>query len=276
MVALFCLYDMIGIFDSGIGGLTVAKEIRQLLLSQPLLYIADNARAPYGGREAEEILSFSQAITHRLVTAGASLIVIACNTATSVAIDQLRLEYPQLPFVGMEPAVKPAAEQTINGRIGVMATQLTLRSERYHALLDRFAQEAQVYSDPCLGLVPMIEAGDYQSPALLSRLEAILQPMLAAGVDTVALGCTHYPLITQQIEAICGPRVKIINPAPAAARQVYRLLPETEKPTSPPTYPPLDRFYSSGSPLPLEKALQKLAFRTRLLAPMAYFPSART
>ncbi len=264
---------MIGIFDSGIGGLTVAKEVKQLLPQQAICYIADNARAPYGNRSASEVRAFGEEITERLLAAGAQLIVIACNTATSVAIDHLRTLHPKLPFVGMEPAVKPAAEQTHNGRIGIMATQLTLQSERYHTLLDRFAQEAQVFSDPCIGLVPLIEAGDYEHPQLLALLEKILLPMRSAGVDTIALGCTHYPLITEQIAAICGPAVNIINPAPAAAKQVLRLLPTPSSQAATAAYPPLDRFYSSGSPLPLEKALRSLSFRPRLLAPLAYFPA---
>lgn len=264
---------MIGIFDSGIGGLTVAKEIKQLLPQQAICYIADNARAPYGSKTAKEVISYSEALTSRLLSAGAQLIVIACNTATSVAINHLRLQHPNLPFVGMEPAVKPAAEKTFNGRIGIMATQLTLESERYHSLLDRFAQDAQVFSDPCIGLVPLIEAGDYHNPALLALLEKVLRPMLSAGVDTIALGCTHYPLIMEQITTICGPAINIINPAPAAAKQVLRLLPSTAAAQTSVFYPPLDRFYSSGSPLALGKALQSLAFRPRLLAPIAYFPA---
>lgn len=265
---------MIGIFDSGIGGLTVTKEVKRLLPQQAICYLADNARAPYGNRPAEEVLLFSQENTQRLLAAGASLIVIACNTATSVAIDPLRRQYPHLPFVGMEPAVKPAAEQTSKGCIGIMATQLTLKSERYHALLDRFTEGARVFSDPCIGLVPLIEAGDYKSPQLLALLEKILCPMLSAGVDTIALGCTHYPLITAQIAAICGPTVKIINPAPAAAKQVARLLPSaSSEGSSSLAYPSLDRFYSSGSSLPLEKTLQSLNFCPRLVASLAYFPA---
>lgn len=259
---------MIGIFDSGIGGLTVAKEIKLQLPHEPICYIADNARAPYGTKTAEEVISYSEALTAHLLSAGAQLIVIACNTATSAAIDHLRLQYPEIPFVGMEPAVKPAAEKTANGRIGIMATQLTLKSERYHSLLDRFAQEAQVFSDPCIGLVPLIEAGDYHKPALLALLEKVLRPMLSAGVDTIALGCTHYPLVVEQIASICGPAINIINPAPAAAKQVLRLLPKPISQTTDSFYPPLDQFYSSGSPLPLAKALQSLAFRPRLLAPI--------
>lgn len=254
----------IGVFDSGVGGLTVAVEISRLLPHEPIVYVADNARAPYGDRPATEVRSFSEEIVEKLVSKGAKMIVIACNTATSVAIDGLRERYPYLPFVGMEPAVKPAARETLNGRIGIMATALTLASERYHSLLDRFARDARVYSDPCLGLVPLIEKGHLDDPAIEELLHNILEPMLAAEVDTVALGCTHYPLVIEAIKKICGPEVKVINPAPAAARQVQRLL-EKMPPGVSVDYPPLHRFYASGSTLALTNVLANLSVIPRLV-----------
>lgn len=257
--------SFIGLFDSGVGGLTVADAIRELLPHEPLFYFADNARAPYGPQPPEAVLAYSREITQLLIGRGAKLIVIACNTATSVAIDTLRREFPDTLFVGMEPAVKPAAKQTKNGKIGILATQLTLESERYHSLLDRFAQDAEVYSDPCIGLVPLIETGDLDNPALQTVLRSILSPMLAAGVDTVALGCTHYPLIEPLIAELCGPAVQVINPAPAAARRVAQLLSGHNLLATPRIYPPLHRFYTSGNAAGLTAILGKLAFGRRLI-----------
>ncbi|PHI18307.1 glutamate racemase [Lewinellaceae bacterium SD302] len=254
----------IGIFDSGVGGLTVVDQIRRLLPAAELLYVADNARAPYGPRSAEEVLNFSRQITNFLLAQGAGLIVIACNTATSVAIDTLRLEYPDISFVGMEPAVKPAATHTRNGRIGVMATELTLSGSRYQQLVTEYAYSTEILADPCVGLVPLIEAGDWESGAVKSKLRAILDPMLAAGIDALVLGCTHYPLLREQIKAICGDGVEIIDPAPATARQVGRLyisLTDTENKTY---CTPLHRFHSTGKSLPLERVLFRLRLPYRL------------
>ena len=211
----------IGIFDSGIGGLSVAGAVAGLLPEEHFVYVADSAYAPYGPRSAEEILLRSRKITAYLLGAGAKMIVIACNTATSVAIDALRAEYPEVPFVGMEPAVKPAAGA---GRVGVMATAATLKSERYLSLRDKYLGGEDVLENACVGLVPLIEASVETAPRLRGKLNDILQPMLAAEMDTLVLGCTHYPMVKDEISAICGPAVSIIDPSPAAARQVERLL----------------------------------------------------
>lgn len=213
----------IGIFDSGVGGLSVLRHIQRLLPEERLLYFADQAHVPYGLRPAEEIQAFCGQITKFLTTQGASLIVVACNTATAAAIDHLRSRFPELPFVGMEPAVKPGAAQTNNGKIGVLATAGTFESQRYAALLARFAGNIAAYESDCPGLVAQIEAGKLTGEKTEAILEAAIRPMLSAGVDTLILGCTHYPFVLPLIKEIAGPSVTIIDPAPAVAQQVKRV-----------------------------------------------------
>lgn len=257
----------IGVFDSGIGGLTVANSIRALLPMEQMFYVADNARAPYGPQPPAQILAYSMEITNYLVRAGAKMIVVACNTATSVAINQLRASFPGIPFVGMEPAVKPAALGSTNGKVGVLATALTLGSERYQHLVSRYAQEVTVYEDPCLGLVPLIEAGEWHTRGTHQLLETILAPMLAENIDTLVLGCTHYPLLLPLIEQIVGPGVRLINPAPAAAKQVERLLINGDLLQTGSNYPPLHRFFSTGAGVALQDTLIQLDFKSRLVVP---------
>jgi glutamate racemase len=250
----------IGIFDSGIGGLSVAAAMAELLPGETFLYVADNAYAPYGPRSAEEILLRSRKITSYLLAKGAKMIVVACNTATSLAIDALRKEYPEVPFVGMEPAVKPAAEAE---SLGVLATAATLQSSRYCKLRDKHLAGKPVFEDACIGLVPLIEAEPSGSPLLKARLQDILTPMLGKGIDALVLGCTHYPLIKDDIGAICGPAVNVIDPSPAAARQVERLLKQHDLLTLPLKAPlgtcvRAHTFVTSGSSAPLQRALFQL------------------
>jgi glutamate racemase len=220
----FILSPFIGVFDSGVGGLSVLRHICALLPQEHLLYLADQAHVPYGPRSLAEIHRFSEGITHFLLAQGAKLIVVACNTASGAALTHLRQSFPDVPFVGMEPAVKPAAEQTRSGQVGVLATTSTFESRRYGALMARFARNVTVYEDPCRGLVEQIEAGQVDTPQTEALLRRTLEPMLAAGVDTVVLGCTHYPFVAPVIDRIVGPAVTLIDPAPAVARQTVRLL----------------------------------------------------
>ncbi|MTB52257.1 glutamate racemase [Lewinella sp. W8] len=271
-MSLFAHPGSIGVFDSGIGGLSVANAVSGLLPRESLLYVADNARAPYGARSREEIVAFSEQITRHLLAAGAKMIVVACNTATSLAIDHLRETFPEVPFVGLEPAVKPAAS---GRRIGVLATRATLTSPRYLALRERYLADRPVWENPCIGLVPIIEAEAPGSPVLSKKLRQILDPMLAGGIDTLVLGCTHYPMVREDIQAVCGPEVDIIDPAPAAARQVARLLerhdlsnaaPEGAENIGAPHYD----FYTTGTAMPLLRslsALPALQAHRRLLRP---------
>lgn len=258
---LVAKYFKIGLFDSGVGGLTVARALKQTLPAAELLYLADNANAPYGSRSEAEVLRFSHDLSQRLIGAGCDLIVVACNTATSVAIASLRSAYPDCLFVGMEPAIKPAAAKSRNGRIGVMATALTLAGDRYQQLVQRFATGTRLLTDPCVGLVPLIESEEPNGERIRLRLMEILRPMLDRDIDTLVLGCTHYPLVRAAIEEICGPGVKIIDPAPAAARQAARLL-RKKGPRSTTDRP--DHFFATGDPLPLERTLNRMGWRWRV------------
>ena len=240
----------IGIYDSGVGGLSVLRHIRAQLPYESLIYLADQAHVPYGARTQAEIRQFGVEIVQFLRQQGCKLIVVACNTATTAALAFLRQQFPNLPFVGMEPAVKPAAAQTRNGRIGVLATPGTFRSERYAELLARFAEKTAVFEDPCLGLVQQIEAGATDDPATDALLTTILRPMLANGVDTLVLGCTHYPFVRPAIERVLAHLaparpVAIIDPAPAVARQTARRL-QLHNLLTLATCPGSVTFYTSG------------------------------
>jgi glutamate racemase len=214
----------IGIFDSGIGGLSVLRAIRQLLPDESLIYLADQAHVPYGPRPLAEIQGFSVAITRFLLGQDAKMVVVACNTASAAALHYLRAEFPQVAFVGMEPAVKPAAEQTHSGVVGVLATPATFQGALYASVLERFANGVTVLQDTCPGLVGQIERGDLSGPVTRRILEQALRPMLAAGADTVVMGCTHYPFVIPLIEQIGGGQLRVIDPAPAVARQAKRVL----------------------------------------------------
>lgn len=213
----------IGIFDSGVGGLTVWRQVRQALPQVPLLYVADQVHVPYGGRPGAVIRRFSRDIATFLINQGAETVVVACNTATAAAIEELRRLWPDIPFVGMEPAVKPAAAATRSGKIGVLATAGTFQSQRYADLLRRFAADLTVMESDCPGLVEQIEQGAFNTVETRQMLVSFLNPMLNSGADTVILGCTHYPLVLPLIEEIVGSGVTVINPAPAVARQTARL-----------------------------------------------------
>ncbi|GAB4581256.1 MAG: glutamate racemase [Anaerolineales bacterium] len=214
----------IGLFDSGVGGLSVLREIRKQLPHESLIYFADQAHVPYGARPLEEVRAFSEAITRWLLAQGAKLIVIPCNTASAAALRYLRQQYPAVPFVGMEPAVKPAAEQTQTGVVGVLATPVTFQGELYASVVERFAQGVKVLQHTCPGLVNEIERGAVGGNGARHILEDALHPMLEQGVDTVVMGCTHYPFVIPLIQEITGPNVRVIDPSPAVARQVGRLL----------------------------------------------------
>jgi glutamate racemase len=214
----------IGIFDSGVGGLSVLRAVREVLPSESLIYLADQAHVPYGPRALEQVRAFSEGITHYLLAQNAKLIVVACNTASAAALHHLRQVFPQVPFVGMEPAVKPAAEHTQSGVVGVLATPATFQGELYASVVERFANGVIVLQDTCPGLVMEVDAGHLDTPNVRAILERALKPMLAQGIDTVVLGCTHFPFVIPTIESIAGPGVRVIDPAPAIARQVERLL----------------------------------------------------
>ena len=213
----------IGIFDSGIGGLTVTSVIRQALPRERLIYFGDNLHMPYGQRSLEEVQRFSFAIVEALRAMDCKLIVIACNTASAAALSALRQAWPGFPFVGMEPAVKPAAEHTTTGTVGVIATTATFQSELYASIVSRFAGDVKVLHQACPGLVRQIESGAFDHPDTVAMLRGWLEPMLEQHIDALVLGCTHYPIVRPLIERIVGPKVRIIDPAPAIARRVDQL-----------------------------------------------------
>jgi len=213
----------IGVFDSGVGGFTVLRELRTLLPTTPLRYFADTAYAPYGNRSPDDIRARSFAITEHLVAQGAALIVVACNTATAHAIDALRARWPNLPFVGTEPGIKPAVSATRNGRIGLLATPATAASARLQALIERHAGDRQVVVQGCAGVVDHIEAGDLTSAELRTLVRRYCEPLLNRGVDTALLGCTHYPLIEPVWQAALGQEVKLLRIETAVARRTADL-----------------------------------------------------
>lgn len=214
----------IAVFDSGVGGLSVLRQLRALLPAEDFIYFADQAHVPYGPRPVSEIQAYSHSITRFFLEQGAKCVVVACNTATAAALDELRASFPQTLFVGMEPAVKPGAAATRTGKVGVLATAGTFESQRYASLMARFARHVTLYENPCTGLVPLIEAGQLDGARTHALLESCIGPMLEAGVDTIVLGCTHYPFVLPLIRTLAGPDVEIIDPAPAVARQTQRVL----------------------------------------------------
>jgi len=234
----------IGVFDSGVGGFTVLRELRELLPTARLRYLADTAYAPYGNRTPDEIRARSIAIAAHLIAQGAELIVVACNTATAHAIEALRKRWPAMPFVGTEPGIKPAVASTRNGRIGLLATPATAASTRLQALIERHAGHRQVVVQGCPGVVEHIEAGDLDSPLLRQLVDQHCAPLREAGVDTALLGCTHYPLIEPLWQASLGPDVKLLRIETAVARRAADLW------TPPPGAPSLD-IETSGDPATL-------------------------
>ena len=244
----------IGVFDSGIGGLSVANAISGLLPGENLLYVADTAFAPYGARTDAEVARYSHAITQFLLGAGVKLVVVACNTATAIAIDGLRSAYPEVDFVGLEPAVKPSATGTA---IGVMATAVTLRSPRYLALREKYLAGRPVWENPCTDLVPLIETYGPGSIEVRSYLRELLAA--AGDLDTVVLGCTHYPLVADDIRSVLPGEARIIDPSVAAARQVKRLLERNGSlATTAGTPAPGYDFYSTGTSAALQRTLRSL------------------
>jgi glutamate racemase len=247
----------IGIFDSGVGGLSVLRQIRAQLPHEDLIFFADQGHVPYGPRSLEQVQAFSEAITRFLLDQGSKLIVVACNAASAAALYHLRATFPEVLFVGMEPAVKPAAEQTQSGVVGVLATPATFQGELYASVVERFASGVIVLQDTCLGLVAQIEKGELDAPMTRTILETALNPMLAQGIDRVVLGCTHYPFVIPLIEQIAGPTVKVIDPAPAVARQVGRVLAARNLQTSGNT-PGQVQYLTSGDPDRLASLLPRL------------------
>jgi glutamate racemase len=246
----------VGVFDSGVGGLSVLREIRRELPKEDLLYVADSGHAPYGDRSEQFIEARSVTIIEFLVNQGAKAIVVACNTATGAAIATLRSRFA-VPIVAMEPAVKPAVEQTRSGVIGVLATRRTLLSGNFAKLVERFGAGANILAQPCPGLVEQVETGDLSGDATRSLIEQYVLPLLEQGVDTLVLGCTHYPFLAPLIRNIAGPGVSIIDPAVAVARQLRRRLESHDRLSHGP-HPGTERFWMSGLPNGMKPVISQL------------------
>lgn len=213
----------IGMFDSGLGGLSVLRAVRALVPGVSVHYYADSAHCPYGGRSAADIVARAMAISEGLIAQQCQLIVVACNTATIAAVESLRQVYP-LPFVGMEPAIKPAVAATRSGIIGVLATGAALAGDRFLRLMETHARGVRVLTQPCPGLVECVEAGDLDSAELRQRVRRYVRPLVDAGADTLVLGCTHYPFLRPLIAEAAGPGVELLDTGAAVARQVLRVL----------------------------------------------------
>ena len=252
--------DPIGVFDSGIGGVSVLLEIQRALPAEDLIYVADSAYAPYGDKPAAEIQVRALRIVEILLEHRVKAIVVACNTATGVAVDALRARW-SLPFVAIEPAVKPAAAATKTGVVGVLATRQTIASPRFARLAETWANGARILAQPCPGLVEQIERGELATDKTRDLVASFVRPLVEQGADTLVLGCTHYPFVEPLIAAAAGPGVAIMNPAAAVARELRRRLAESAL-LSPATRPGTTRFLTSGSPQSLADMLTTLGIQS--------------
>ncbi|MBU9435895.1 glutamate racemase [Burkholderia multivorans] len=241
----------IGIFDSGLGGLSVLRAVRARLPGESFVYVADTRHAPYGERDDAFITERTLAIGEWLVEQRAKALVVACNTATAQSIAAVR-ERLAIPLVGVEPGIKPAVEQSASGVVGVLATQATLRSARFQALLERHGAGCRFICQPGHGLVQAVERGDTGSPALRTLLDGYLKPMLDAGADTIVLGCTHYPFLTPAIRSLIGERMTIVDTSDAIARQLARVLEQHGLRTPAGVLAAAPRFCSTGDGRPLQ------------------------
>ena len=245
---------MIGIFDSGVGGLSVFREIYKLLPSEKYIYFSDNAHCPYGEKSREYIIDRARAVTSFLIGQGAEIIVVACNTATAAAIATLRDEFP-ICFIGMEPAVKPAAQATKTGVVGVLATAGTLKASKYIDTREKWAQDVKIAEHIGQGFVELVESGSTTGAEAEATVEKSLRPLLDAGADTIVLGCTHYPFLSETIMKVAGGNIRIIDPAPAVARHLVEVMQEKNLIHQ-------DGFsmelHSSGDSTTLEQIYQKL------------------
>jgi len=215
----------IGVLDSGVGGISVLKHIHVLLPHESLMYVADSKYAPYGNKTPEEITARCMIIADFLLSQNVKALVVACNTATAAAIDELRETF-DLPIVGMEPAVKPAAEASKNGVIGVLATVGTLKSAQFAALLESYGRSVKVVTQACVGLVECIERGELDAPKTKALIRQYTLPLLAEGADTIVLGCTHYPFVKEAIREVVGDKITLIDTGMAVAKQLRRQLEE--------------------------------------------------
>lgn len=215
---------LIGVFDSGVGGLSVWREIARQFPQEDTLYVADQAHMPYGSRSLDEVRAYCEGVVHFMLEQGAKAAVIACNSASAAALRHVRDLFPQVPIVGMEPAIKPAVQNTRKGVVGVIATQATFQGRLFASLIEQYGNNARVLAQVGRGLAQAVESGALDTPETEALLRECLTPLIEAGVDHLVLGCTHYPFLLPAIERLMGPEVAIVDPAPAVARQTGRLL----------------------------------------------------
>jgi glutamate racemase len=247
--------EPVGIFDSGVGGLSVLREIRKELPGEELLYVADSGYAPYGDRSQAFIEERSTAILEFLIQQRAKAVVVACNTATGAAIDTLRARF-QLPIIGIEPAVKPAASATQSKVVGVMATTQTLSSPRFARLVSQYGAGVAIVPQACPGLAERVEEGELSGERIRGLLEDYIRPLLAQGADTIVLGCTHYAFLSGMIQEIAGPEVSVIDPAVAVARELRRRLEAIGKLST--KVSGSERFWTSGRPDAVQRVVSAL------------------
>jgi glutamate racemase len=245
----------IGVFDSGVGGLSVLKHIRAALPRHDLLYVADSGHVPYGDKTPVYIRERSQALTQFLIDEGAAAVVIACNTATAAAAVMLRKRFT-IPIIGMEPAVKPAVAATRSGVVGVLATVGTLESARFAALLEQYAGDVEIVTQACPGLVEQVEAGELDNAATRALVRRYTKPLIARGADALVLGCTHFPFLKPVIEELVGPDVRLIDTGEAVARQVARRLPAAASRAE--AAAPIERFWSTGDLVAARRIVSQL------------------
>lgn len=246
----------IGFFDSGVGGISVLREARLLLPHEDFIYYADSAYCPYGIRTPGEIVARSVKICDFLVEQGCKALVVACNTASVAGLDTYRERYT-IPIIGMEPAVKPATSVSKNGKVGILATSVTLAGDRFSSLLQRFQNGSDVYSQPCPGLVEIVETGEHNTPEAIELLKKYLQPLLDNDVDTIVLGCTHYPFLKDTVKNLVGSQVIVIDSGEAVAKQILRVLTvnNAEKDC---LNEGKETFYTSGNAEKVREVLNKL------------------
>lgn len=216
-------FSPIGVFDSGVGGISVLRHLRKLLPNERFLYYGDSANAPYGRRSTAQVQQLTLTAAEKMMAHGLKALVVACNTATAAAIRILRQTYPEMIIVGIEPALKPAVDQFPGGRIGVMATEVTLREEKFDFLLRRFETDAAITKIPAPGLVELVESGKADTAETEQRLRSILAPYIGQ-LDALVLGCTHYPLVAAAIRQVLGPRIVLLDGGEGTARETKRRL----------------------------------------------------
>jgi len=247
----------IGFFDSGVGGLSVMQAARRILPFEKMIYFADSAHCPYGSKGRDFVQQRSLAIGRFMREQGAKALVVACNSASEAALELLRSVYPGWEIIGIEPALKVAQNLSKNKKIGVLGTPLTLKGKRFSRLLENFSAGTEVYTQPVAGLVELIENGRFDDPRLDRILKKNLRPLLQKGVDTLVLGCTHYPLLGGPIAAICGPRVEVIDTGEAVARQLRHRLDQRGL-LHPGPARGRDEYFSSGETLAVQRVIARI------------------